>query len=273
MAWPTQTLMRMLGNLGVDTIGGSVPLLGDIFDVYFKYNRRNLKIVLDHFDISEEELLRNTQETLSLPVPLSGAQAQRRALSQQRRSGADRLISAGAGLCQPSRNVFQNHGIGVAQRVVHGVGKADGNEVGIDLFRLDTRPLFPICHRHDDPDTQGRLHALQAPDDLARMRLRILVEKRDENGVGSARWQQARVAAGKHRVLYRYDFRTLNSNDLCHHPGCGVIERASSTGADDRSPRTIRQIEVFGVLFAITGLFRVVLLVFPLPRQFPQGCR
>jgi len=60
---PTQTLMRMLGNLGVDTIGGSVPLLGDIFDVYFKSNRRNLKIVLDHFDISEEELLRTRRNT------------------------------------------------------------------------------------------------------------------------------------------------------------------------------------------------------------------
>jgi hypothetical protein len=60
---PPQTLLRMLGNLGVDTIGGSVPLLGDIFDVYFKSNRRNLNIVLDHFGISEEELLRTRRRT------------------------------------------------------------------------------------------------------------------------------------------------------------------------------------------------------------------
>jgi hypothetical protein len=60
---PPQTLLRMLGNLGVDTIGGSVPLLGDIFDVYFKSNRRNLNIVLDHFGISEEGLLRTRRRT------------------------------------------------------------------------------------------------------------------------------------------------------------------------------------------------------------------
>ncbi|WP_223999292.1 DUF4112 domain-containing protein [Aureimonas sp. SA4125] len=46
---PTHKLLAMAGNVGVDTIVGSVPLLGDIFDVYFKSHRRNANLILDHF--------------------------------------------------------------------------------------------------------------------------------------------------------------------------------------------------------------------------------
>ena len=54
---PKHKLVRMLGNLGADAVGGSVPLLGDLFDVYFKSNRRNLQILLDHFDMTEDQLV------------------------------------------------------------------------------------------------------------------------------------------------------------------------------------------------------------------------
>ena len=40
-----RTLARMLGNILVDWIVGSVPVLGDVFDVAFKSNRRNASIV------------------------------------------------------------------------------------------------------------------------------------------------------------------------------------------------------------------------------------
>jgi len=53
---PNATLAKMLGNIGLDTIGGSLPLLGDLFDVYFKSNRRNLQLVLDHFELAPEDL-------------------------------------------------------------------------------------------------------------------------------------------------------------------------------------------------------------------------
>lgn len=45
---PTSALVRMLANIGVDFAVGSIPLLGDIFDIAFKANRRNLRILLDH---------------------------------------------------------------------------------------------------------------------------------------------------------------------------------------------------------------------------------
>ena len=39
------TLARMLANLGLDLLSGALPLLGDAFDIAFKANRRNLRIV------------------------------------------------------------------------------------------------------------------------------------------------------------------------------------------------------------------------------------
>ncbi|MBY3048103.1 DUF4112 domain-containing protein [Rhizobium laguerreae] len=55
---PSHKLARMAVNLGIDAAGGTVPLLGDLFDVYFKSHRRNVGIILDHFGISEDELNR-----------------------------------------------------------------------------------------------------------------------------------------------------------------------------------------------------------------------
>ena len=55
---PNHKLARMAVNLGIDAAGGTVPLVGDLFDVYFKSHRRNVGIILDHFGISEDELNR-----------------------------------------------------------------------------------------------------------------------------------------------------------------------------------------------------------------------
>jgi hypothetical protein len=47
---PKWKLWRMAGNLGFDTAIGAVPLLGDAFDLFFRSNSRNLKIVKRHLD-------------------------------------------------------------------------------------------------------------------------------------------------------------------------------------------------------------------------------
>jgi len=39
------TLLRMLANVGIDTALGSVPIVGDMFDVFFRSNTRNLKLI------------------------------------------------------------------------------------------------------------------------------------------------------------------------------------------------------------------------------------
>lgn len=47
---PRYKLAQMLGNVGLDYVIGAVPILGDVFDAFYKANRRNLNLVLDHFD-------------------------------------------------------------------------------------------------------------------------------------------------------------------------------------------------------------------------------
>src|SRR5947209_6366346 len=46
---PRAKLMRMLVNVGVEAALGAVPLLGDLFDVIWKANLRNLAILDEHF--------------------------------------------------------------------------------------------------------------------------------------------------------------------------------------------------------------------------------
>lgn len=38
-------LARMCGNIAIDALVGAVPLLGDIFDVAFKANVRNVRMI------------------------------------------------------------------------------------------------------------------------------------------------------------------------------------------------------------------------------------
>ncbi len=45
---PTHVLVRMIGNVAIDMAAGSVPVLGDIFDVAFKANLRNLDLLRRH---------------------------------------------------------------------------------------------------------------------------------------------------------------------------------------------------------------------------------
>jgi hypothetical protein len=45
---PRATLARMMLNVAIEGVAGSVPLLGDMFDVAFKANRRNYRILQNH---------------------------------------------------------------------------------------------------------------------------------------------------------------------------------------------------------------------------------
>lgn len=45
---PRATLVRMLGNVAIDTVGGSVPIVGDLFDVAWKSNSRNVELLQRH---------------------------------------------------------------------------------------------------------------------------------------------------------------------------------------------------------------------------------
>lgn len=45
-----KVVVKMIGNIFLDTIIGQIPLLGDIFDVYFKSNKRNVALAKAHFE-------------------------------------------------------------------------------------------------------------------------------------------------------------------------------------------------------------------------------
>lgn len=45
---PKAKLARMLANVAVEVAGGSVPILGDLFDMALKANLRNLAIIERH---------------------------------------------------------------------------------------------------------------------------------------------------------------------------------------------------------------------------------
>jgi hypothetical protein len=47
---PRGVLFRMAFNVLLDLAVGSIPLLGDIFDVGFKANRRNMALLKRHLD-------------------------------------------------------------------------------------------------------------------------------------------------------------------------------------------------------------------------------
>jgi hypothetical protein len=47
---PSSLIARMLGNVGLDTLVGSIPLAGSVFDVFFKANRRNNALVRRHIE-------------------------------------------------------------------------------------------------------------------------------------------------------------------------------------------------------------------------------
>jgi hypothetical protein len=45
---PPRLVARMIGNVALDGVFGSIPLIGDAFDVLWRANRRNVALLRDH---------------------------------------------------------------------------------------------------------------------------------------------------------------------------------------------------------------------------------
>jgi Domain of unknown function (DUF4112) len=45
---PIPKLAQMVGNIALDTLVGATPFAGTLFDVFYKANRRNLRILQEH---------------------------------------------------------------------------------------------------------------------------------------------------------------------------------------------------------------------------------
>ena len=47
---PRLTMWRMIGNTLIDTVVGAVPLVGDAFDIAFRANMKNLRLLQRHLE-------------------------------------------------------------------------------------------------------------------------------------------------------------------------------------------------------------------------------
>jgi uncharacterized protein DUF4112 len=65
---PYITLTRMMVNLALDVIIGAVPLLGDVFDVAWKANRRNYALLIRHVREPRQHTWRDWMFLLSLSL-------------------------------------------------------------------------------------------------------------------------------------------------------------------------------------------------------------
>ena len=63
---PQKTLGKMVYNIGLEAVVGSVPLVGDIFGAFYKSNMRNLALLEAHLEEVEPELA-----AVAEPVPQS----------------------------------------------------------------------------------------------------------------------------------------------------------------------------------------------------------
>lgn len=45
---PGVTLLRMVVNIGIDSLGGTLPIFGDLFDFFWKSNRMNYSLLRRH---------------------------------------------------------------------------------------------------------------------------------------------------------------------------------------------------------------------------------
>jgi hypothetical protein len=61
MGVPRVTIARMGLNLGIDYVIGSLPLVGDVFDVWWKSNVRNVDLVRRHLSIVQGEARQATR--------------------------------------------------------------------------------------------------------------------------------------------------------------------------------------------------------------------
>jgi len=50
MGLPRIVVVRMLANAAVDLLVGAIPIVGDAFDLWFKVNERNLRLIRRHLE-------------------------------------------------------------------------------------------------------------------------------------------------------------------------------------------------------------------------------
>ena len=55
MGVPREILYKMVTNIAIDSFVGTVPVVGDLFDVGWKANVKNIELLEKHLDVAESE--------------------------------------------------------------------------------------------------------------------------------------------------------------------------------------------------------------------------
>jgi len=53
MGVPREILWKMVGNILIDSFAGTVPVVGDLFDLGWKANVKNIELLEKHLDVAE----------------------------------------------------------------------------------------------------------------------------------------------------------------------------------------------------------------------------
>jgi hypothetical protein len=64
------TLLRMIANIGIDVVGGSIPYAGTLFDAFWKSNKRNVEHALEELaePLTEDSTWDDAETAVDIPV-------------------------------------------------------------------------------------------------------------------------------------------------------------------------------------------------------------
>jgi hypothetical protein len=62
------TLLKMIANVSLDVAGGSIPIVGTVFDAVWKANERNMKLVLEDLTGDHDRSIENRGEKIEVEV-------------------------------------------------------------------------------------------------------------------------------------------------------------------------------------------------------------
>jgi hypothetical protein len=62
------TLLKMIANIAVDVVGGTIPLAGDLFDAVCKANKRNFGLAVDDLTTDRDRSTRSPSEPTVIDV-------------------------------------------------------------------------------------------------------------------------------------------------------------------------------------------------------------
>ena len=70
MGLSTKIISKMCLNIGIDFVFGLIPIIGDIFDIGWKANKRNVKLIEDNINKSDENLFLNNLAVATLIITI-----------------------------------------------------------------------------------------------------------------------------------------------------------------------------------------------------------